>query len=126
MLNSLHLANAVSAVAEFHWLVVGTEVKVATHARGEIDDDVDIAAAYAFHHFGIEIHPAAGFATIGFPDMYVGNCSAGSCRLNCCIRNFFWCDGNFGMPANRIPRTGHCAANDDIAIHSCMLQKYYT
>lgn len=113
MFYSLHLSNAVSTVAEVHRLVVGTEIKVSTHAGSEIDDDIHIAAANALHHFGIEFYPPARLATIRLPYMNVGNRSAGFCSLDRRRRNFLRCDRNLGMLANCIPRAGYRTANNN-------------
>ena len=101
MNQALERADQVGIRAGLLW-VVRAELKIATHAGGEVDDHVRAAGAYALHHLAVERRVAAELARLWVAHVDMRHGGAGGCSLDGGIGNLLWCHRYGGMPANRV------------------------
>ena len=97
--------------------VLGVEVEVATHARGRVDHDVDAAVPDPLDDLAVERHLAGAVAAARIPHVHVDDGGARPGRLDAGLGDLLRGHGHVLGLADRVPRAGQRARDDDLAIH---------
>ncbi|MNZ62094.1 hypothetical protein D3C78_802080 [compost metagenome] len=114
---ALQRANQVGTGAEFQRCFARANLQVATHARGEVDDDVHVGLADALHHFAVQGDIAAETPGLRIADMAMNDGCPGLRRLHGSFGDLFWCDRYQMALAGGVAGTGQCTGDDDVMVH---------
>ena len=107
----------VAAGVHFRWIVV-IDVKVTTHARGQVDDRLAAAGAQPFHHLAIEGHVAAALAGLRITHVTVNHGRPGGFGLETGLGDLAWGHGNGGVFVNGVTGAGNGTGDNDLTIHA--------
>ncbi|MNE45198.1 hypothetical protein D3C80_1394720 [compost metagenome] len=110
-------ADQVGVEAEIHGAFTRADFQVATHAGGQVDDDVHVGLANTLHHFTVQRHIAAELAGFGVADMAMHHGGAGLRRFHRGEGDLLGRDRDQMALARGVAGTGQCARDDDVVVH---------
>lgn len=113
-------ADQVGIGPELHGVLAATDLQVAAHAGGEVDDDVDVGLADALHHFAVQGHIAAELAGLWVAYMAMHHGGAGLGGLYRGGGDLFRGDRHVRASGGRVASTGECAGDDDVVVHEAV------
>ena len=113
-------AHQVGIGPELHGILAATDLQVATHAGGEVDDDVDVGLADALHHFAVQRDVATELAGLGVAYVAMHDRGAGLGGLHGSGGDLLGSDRHVGASGGRVASTGECAGDDDVVVHGAV------
>jgi hypothetical protein len=117
MLQALLRADQVGPRAELERLFARSDVEIAAHAGGQVDDHVSAGGADAVDHLGIELHVARALAGLRIAHVHVADGGAGLGGFDGGIGDLLRRHRNGGMLADRVAGAGDGAGHDDFGVH---------